>query len=166
MNILRFRMILSFSKGVPAGLKARPRKAQGDGVPAGLKARPHKAQGFSPMWLPPRLRPERPPANSLPRKNAAISPLQIRTHRLFPSSMTNGMSGIEDSETARIAGDLSGRGSFPCHTWLKPAEALCSARAAFQAEGSLLRNDPQVPETPPQFLASLLITPSDERRGR
>jgi Transposase IS200 like len=39
-----------------------------DGASAGLKARPHKAQGFSPVWLQPRPRPERPPANSLPGK--------------------------------------------------------------------------------------------------
>jgi len=29
---------------------------------------------------------------------------------------------------------------FPCHTGLKPAEALCFARAAFQAEEVSLRN--------------------------
>ena len=60
-NQLRFRMTLSLSKRVPAGLKARP----------------HKAQGFSPVWPPSRPRPERPPANSRPGKSVAISPLHI-----------------------------------------------------------------------------------------
>ena len=56
-------------------------------------------------------------------------------------------------ETARIAGDLSGRGSFPCRTGLT---ALCFARAAFQAEEPLLRNVRRVPEhTQPSILGAI-----------
>jgi hypothetical protein len=52
------------------------------------------------------------------------------------------MSGIEGCETARIAGDLSGRSVFSLP---HRAEALCFARAAFQADGSRLRNTPRFP---------------------
>ncbi len=144
MNERRFRMTLNLSKGVPAGLKARS----------------HKAQGFSPAFRRNAPRPERSPANlhlgnmpqSLRCKYGHIafstkSRQPIITADLEPRLfLTNGMSGTEGDETARIAGGPSGRGlsSMPHR-----AEPLCFVRAAFQAGNSHLRNARRVPEDTP-----------------
>ena len=144
----RFTMILSLPKDIPAGLKARS----------------HEAQGFSPAFRRNAPRPERSPANlhlgnmpqSLRCKYGHIvfstkSRQPIITADLEPRLfLTNGMSGTEGGETARIAGGPSGRGlsSMP-HRADARAEPLCFVRAAFQAGNSHLRNARRVPEDTP-----------------
>ena len=79
------------------------------------------------------------------------------TADLEPRLLTNGTSGIEGCETAGIAGDLTGRASFPSHAGLKP----CALRARpFRPKGLFCATIGEFPwRLTHRFLAPLLITP-------